>query len=88
MKIKDGYMLREVAGSYIIVGVGAESVDFNGIININETGAFIWKQLENDTTAENVAEALLSEYEIDKETALKDVNTFIVKLIEAGLIEE
>lgn len=86
MRIKDGYMLREVAGSFIIVGVGAESIDFNGIININETGAFIWKQMANDTTAEAVADALTAEYEIDKETALRDVNAFMAKLTEAGLI--
>jgi len=88
MKIKDGYMLREVAGSSIIVGVGAESIDFNGIININETGAFIWNQMAEDTTSDKVAEALVAEYEIDKETALRDVNAFIEKLTEAGLIAE
>lgn len=85
---KDGYMLREVAGNYIIVGVGAESVDFNGIININETGAFIWKKLANETTADAVVEALISEYEIDKETAVADVNAFISKLKKAGLVTE
>jgi len=88
MKIKSDYLLREVAGNYVIVGVGAKSIDFNGIININETGAFIWKQLENDTNAEAVANAIAEEYNVDADVALKDVTAFIEKLKGAELIEE
>ena len=46
MKIKDGYLHREVAGNIIVVPVGEASMNFNGMINLNETGAFLWKLFE------------------------------------------
>ena len=52
MKIKEGYLLREVAGSNIVVPVGSGNMDFSGVITLNEVGSFIWKQLEKDTTKE------------------------------------
>ncbi len=87
MKIKDGFILREVAGSYIVVAVGAAVKEFNGVINLNETGAFLWKQLEKGCTEEELTGALLSEYEVEEEIAKKDAKSFIEKLTEAGLIK-
>lgn len=87
MKIKDGFILREVAGSYLVVAVGKAVKEFNGMVNLNETGAFLWKLLEKGSTAEKMTEALLAEYEIDRETAEKDVGEFINKLLEAKLAE-
>ncbi len=88
MRIKEGFILREVADAYVAVAVGDTANEFNGLVNLNETGAFIWKQLENDTTREKIAEAITNEYDIDKETALKSAEGFIAKLREAGLLAE
>lgn len=88
MKIKEGYILRSVAGNNIVVGVGAASVDFNGMININETGAFIWKVFEKGATVDEAAELITKEYDIDSDTAKKDVAAFVEKLKEADLILE
>lgn len=87
MKIKEGYLLRQVAGSNIIVAVGDEAVNFDGIKTLNETGAFLWKQLEVETNEENVVKALMDEYEVDEETAKADVSEFVNLLINNGLIE-
>ena len=87
MKIKDGFILREVAGSYIVVAVGERVKDFNGVINLNETGAFLWKLLEKDNDAEGLKKALLNEYDVQEEIATRDVETFINKLTEAGLVK-
>lgn len=87
MKIKDGYILREVAGSNIIVAVGDEAVNFDGIKTLNETGAFLWKQIEAGKTEIEVAKALVSEYDVEEETAKADVAEFINLLISNGLIE-
>lgn len=87
MKIKDGYILREVAGSNIVVAVGDESANFDGIRTVNETGAFLWKNLEQDTTEEKLIDALMSEYEVDVETAKADVLDFVKLLIDNGLID-
>ena len=87
MKIKDGFILREVADSYIVVAVGEAVKSFNGVINLNETGALLWKTLQNGAEEKDLVEALLNEYEVEKELAETDVKLFITKLTEAGLIK-
>ncbi len=86
MKIKDGFILREVAGSYLVVAVGAAVKQFNGMINLNETGAFLWRILEKGATEEKAVAELLKEYDVDEETAKADVKAFVSKLTEAGLL--
>ena len=86
MKIKDGFILREVAGSFIVVAVGEAVKNFNGIVNLNETGAFLWKILEKGAEKEDLIKALLAEYEVDEKTADTDVSAFIEKLREAKLV--
>jgi hypothetical protein len=87
MKIKDGYLLREVAGNYIVVAVGEAVKEFNGVINLNDTGAFLWRILQDGATEEELLNALLTEYEVEKELAEKDVKAFVAKLTEAKLVK-
>lgn len=87
MKIKEGFIIREVAGSFIVVAVGSAVKEFNGIINLNETGAFLWKILENGATKEELLEKLLEEYDVDEKTARADIDAFIKKLQEAELVK-
>lgn len=87
MKIKDGYLLREVAGNIIVVPVGEASVNFNGMINLNETGAFLWKLLQNDTEPKIILKELMSEYDVDEATAKADIEAFINKMYGAGLLD-
>lgn len=77
MKIKEGFMLREVAGSYVVVAVGTRSEEFNGMVNLNSTGAFLWKCLEKGGDKESLTQALLDEYEVSEELAAKDVERFL-----------
>ncbi len=86
MKIKDGFILRQVAGNYIVIAVGDEAVDFNGMITVNETGAFLWKILADGATKEEMLEKLLTEYEVDEETAKKDITDFLIKLNDGKLL--
>ncbi|HNX93067.1 MAG TPA: PqqD family protein [Syntrophomonas sp.] len=86
MKIKEGYMLREVAGNSVVVAVGKATLDFNGLITLNGTGAFLWKRLAKETSQEALLTALLDEYEIDEAIAKKDIAEFIDKLKGADLI--
>ena len=87
MKIKDGFMLREVAGSYIVVAVGSAVKEFNGVINLNETGAFLWKILEKGAEKEDLLTALTAEYEVEEDLAKKDIDKFIEKLSEVNLLK-
>lgn len=87
MKIKNGYILREVAGSHVVLPVGEATIDFNGMASLNETGAFLFERLKEDTTEEALVEALLEAYEIDEATAKQDVDIFVSKIREAGIVE-
>ena len=88
MKIREGFILRQVADSFIVVAVGKAVKDFNGIINLNETGAMLWEQLEKGADKQTLVQTLLDEYEgaVTKEIIEKDVSAFIAKLEEAGLL--
>ena len=87
MKIRNGFMLRKVGGQNVVVAVGAASRDFNGIIKLNETGAFLWELLKSERTPEELTEALLAEYAIDRETASADVEAFAERLSRAELLD-
>lgn len=87
MKVKEDFLLREVAGCYVVVPVGKTAVDFNGMLNLNETGAFLWKKLQTETTREKLIADLLDEYEVSEEVASADIDKFIDKLKEKELLE-
>ncbi len=87
MKIKDGFVLREVADNVVVMNVGGE-LAFNGMITLNEVGAFIWKAVESGDNVEEIAKKITLEYEIDYETALSDTKVFIDKMNEVGVLEQ
>ena len=86
MKIKDGFVLREAAGSFVVMNIGGE-LSFNGMITLNETGAFIWRAIENGDSAEEIAKKLCEKYGVDFDTALSDTNKFIDKMNGANVLE-
>ena len=69
MQIKPGFAMRKIAGSNIVVPVGAASSDFNGMITLNDTGAFLWNCFLQPTTEAQVVEALMHEYEVERQRA-------------------
>lgn len=88
MKIKDGFLLRQVGGNHVVVPVGAQTVDFRCIITLNETGAFLWERLQQPTTAAGLVDALLEEYEVTADKAATDVERFIDNLRQNNLLDE
>lgn len=87
MKIKGTYILREVTGMKIVVPVGKTTADFSGMITLNDTGAFLWQQLEQEISREELIARLLDEYEVSAEKAAVDVDAFLNKMKENGLVE-
>ena len=87
MKIKKNFILREVAGTFVVVAVGDAVKDFNMVINLNKTGAFIWKQLEQGVTKEELVKRLISEYDVEEQVAKRDVEAFLLKITEANLLD-
>ena len=90
MKIKDGFVLEEVGGSYLAVAVGELAGSFNGMVRLNGTGAFLWKLLsEKNLTREELAGELVKAYaDVTERDVLDGVVAFEKKLREAGIIED
>jgi len=88
MKIKNGFVLREMCGENIVSGEGLEHINFNKLISLNSTAAFLWKALEGkEFTAEEMAQLLIDEYNIDMELALTDSKRLMQSWLEAGIAE-
>ena len=87
MKIKDGFVLREVAGSTVVVPLGADHT-FGSMLKLNETGKLLWEALALGTTEEALSALLVSSYEVDSATASADVEKFLLSLRRLGVLEE
>lgn len=88
MRTKKGFKLRDICGEKIIVAEGLENIDFCNIISMNESSAYLWKQVEGkEFTVEQLAELLTNEYEVDKETAKRDCKALTEQWLKAQIIE-
>ena len=87
MKIKDGFELKEIADDYVVIPTKSNVVDFNSMIMLNEVSAFLWIQLTEEKTEQDLVKALLEVYDVDEETASKDVKIFVHELATAGVID-
>lgn len=85
MKIKDGFILRSVAGQTVVLPTGDE-LDLNMMITLNETGTFLWEHLQAETDEKALVAALLDEYDVDAETAAAAVAGFVAKLENNGFL--
>jgi hypothetical protein len=85
MKLKDGFILRRVAGKTVVLPCD-EALDLNMMITLNDTGAFLWEKLQEETTQEALVAALLGEYDVDEETAKASVAAFVEKLNANGFL--
>ena len=88
MKIKKGFMLRKVAEKNVVVPIGQASVDFNGIINLNDTGAFLWGILAKGCTYDELVTSLLAEYDVAEDIAKRDIDAFLKTARDADVIED
>ena len=86
MKLKDGFVLRSVAGETVVVPTGGD-LNLNMMITLNETGKLLWERLEKGAEEAELVAALLQEYDVDQQTAENHVALFVKKLIENGFIK-
>lgn len=87
MKIKKDFVLRVVGGEHVVVPVGEMSKTFHGMINLNETGAFLWRFFSEEHSIDEGVEALLGEYDVAEELARTDVTRFVETLLQNGFAE-
>ncbi len=88
MKIKDGFVLREIAGSHVAIATGEASKSFKGMIKMNATGAKIWECFKDGSSVEETAKKLTDIYDVDLDTATAEVKRLAEQLISAGIAKE
>lgn len=87
MKIKEGFILRNVAKEHVVMPVGRASLLLNGLIKLNDSGAMLWNLLKEEADQETLVAALEKEYGISNEQAKADVEAFLAPLIKVGCVE-
>ena len=87
MKLKQGFLLRRMADQFVVVAVGAAAQEFPGMMRLNGSGAFIWKQLEREVDENTVIRSVLEEYDVPEEQAAADVRRWIAQLRETGALD-
>ena len=87
MKTKSGFNLRQICGENVIIAEGEENIDFSNIISMNESSAYLWKNIQDkDFSEDELVKLLTEEYEVDEITAKSDVNSLFKSWLNAGII--
>lgn len=86
MKTVDGFILKTIAGTNVVVPIGEATVSFKSMITLNDSGAFLWKLLEKGCTEDELVESLKGEYTVDDKTARADVREFVETMSKADLL--
>lgn len=88
MKVSKEFILREIAGEYILVPTGASAAKISGLVTMNELGCFIFKALQEEKSMEQLVDVIVAEYAVDRNTAQADAQEFLQQLREIGGLEE
>ena len=88
MKVKENFVLRQVADSWVVLPLGGAAIDFDGMLTLNEAGMLLWKALEQGCERKELAAVLMKEYIVKPEQALEDVEAFVSRLVQVGCVEE
>lgn len=86
MKVEKEFVLREIAGDYVIIPTGKTVLKFNGLITVNEVGASLWKMLQEEATMDELVQGILEEYDVDEATAREDIQEFLDTLDKGGVL--
>ncbi len=88
MRVKDGFVLHNIGEEYMAVATGEAAENFNGIVRSNETAAYIFELLQQETTEEAIVDAMCEKYEAERSVIEKDVANIVEKMREAGFLHE
>lgn len=88
MRVKSDFVLREVAGIYVVIPAGNAALSFDGMLSLNNSGKMLWNLLETETTIEALLDALITKYTVSREEARQDVISFLDTLRSVGCLEE
>ena len=88
MKIKENFVLRQIAGFWAVLPLGNAALDFREMLTLNESGVQLWNLMKEGCDREALVAALLAEYEVSRPVAEADVDEFVEKLKSAGCLEQ
>ena len=88
MKVQYDFVLREIAGDYVIFPTGKTVLSFNGLITVNEVGADLWKMLQSEVSFDDLVQGILDIYDVDETTAREDIQEFLDTLIRGGILDD
>ena len=88
MKVSKGFIMREIAGEYILVPVVSAAANFNGLISLNEVGKYVVELLFQEHSIPELVDQITEEYDVSSETAMTDVEAFLQQLREIGALVE
>lgn len=87
MKVQKGFVLRELAGEYVIISTGAAPPASGGLLTVNEVGAELWEMLQTERSLEELVWKILEEYDVEEKTAREDIQEFLDTLNQRGMLE-
>jgi len=87
MKVKEEFVIREVAGENIVVSTDAKAVNFSGMLVLNGTGTFLFNLMQKDVSVDYLVDELMKKYEVDEKSARLDCLAFVNKLKEKNILE-
>lgn len=88
MRRNDNFVLNYLGDHYVLVPVGQSAIDFNGIMTLNDTAKFLWENLSENVSNNDLSDALVSKYDIDKSTADQAVNLFVSNMRKYGCLQD
>ena len=88
VRVDKGFVLREIAGDYVIIPTGKTVLMFNGLITVNEVGVSIWNMLQEEVTFEEIVKGILEEYDVEETVAREDIQDFLEKLAKSKILIE
>ncbi len=88
MKRKEDFVLQNIGGENLLVPIGAQVMDLNGLVILNDTAVYIWDLLVKKWESDEMAGAVAEQFEVDLETAQRDVRAFLNEIAEMGLLED
>ena len=88
MKIKSGFAVKQIAGTWIVLPLAEKTIDFKGMLTLNDSGCMLWKLLVDGCTRNDLAEALVNEYDVTMAEAMDDVDEFLQTLVLVGCLDD
>ena len=88
MKRKADFVMQNVGGENLLVPIGGQVLDTNGLVTLNATGRCLWELLAQDRSAEELAGVLTEKFEVDLQRARADVQAFLEEITRIGLLEK